>query len=195
MLCRIKYFVIGIILVLAACASETEVAMKSLKGTIEKYKTMKKELDMFYIERNNSRKLTDDISVVSDYYSKMLLLNDFTWEYSGKIREWKKILYKSDLLKHYKIPKVFMRRDEDYNKIKVELNLKLSIIVPRMRKTAHAPGEARANLTGVASENDESDSSTDYYNKGAENIRKGDKNVVSSDARRGPRENSSVYDV
>jgi hypothetical protein len=146
-----------------SCKNEEEKAFDTIKDIILEFRQRVEELDKFYIKENGGKKLSRDPSVIVSYYSKMSLLADFVIKTSGDLRDAKRFLVRRGRMPNFKIPKIFLKKKSELEKIKIEINLKLSILIPRVRKTKYSAGELKTGQAG---------SEKDYYSKGVHSARK-----------------------
>ena len=89
-----------------------------------------------------------------------------------------------------KIPKAFERTQEKYDKIKIDLNMRLSVIIPRIRERDHRKKEK-------ALKNMPKSRSGKYYSKGIATLRQvgGKKRDADAVGKITPRERASLYGV
>lgn len=98
---------------------------------IATYNDYLNKMDDFYITQNGGKTYSDNIAVVNRYYSLILRCNKFTKKMSVNVPKWKELI-KSKGLKFY-IPDAFEKSLKEYDEINVEINRRLSIIIPRIK--------------------------------------------------------------
>ena len=122
-------FSIIILFLFLSCAEKTP--KDEYFDAIKEYKEYLDKMDSFYIEHNKKKTYSDNIAIVNRYYSLILRCNKFTKKISVKVPIWKEI-FRKEHLKFY-IPDSFTRPEKEYDKINIELNRKLSVIIPRIK--------------------------------------------------------------